>query len=91
MVALLIYFYSYQEYHRIALESCRSEMVAAGLADGMRVVGGSWKNVLGCVWIPLVAPLYGSIPAIHAQLSHFWAIDLVYVVSNKTVGAKIEA
>jgi len=66
-------------------------MVAAGLADGMRVVGGSWKNVLGCVWIPLVAPLYDSIPAFHAQLPHFWTIDLVYVVSNKTVRGKIQA
>jgi hypothetical protein len=93
MVALLIYFYSYQEYHRIALEYRRSEMVAAGLADGMRgsFSGRSWTNVLGCVWIPLVAPLYGSIPAIHAQLSHFWTMDLVYVVSNKAVGGKIQA
>jgi Glycosyl transferase family group 2 len=93
MVALLIYFYSYQEYHRIALESRRSEMVAAGLADGMRgsFSDKSWKNVLGCVWIPLVAPLYDSIPAFHAQLPHFWTIDLVYVVSNKTVRGKIQA
>ena len=93
MVALLIYFYSYQEYHRIALKSCRSEMVAAGLADGMRgsFSGKPWKNVLGCVWIPLVAPLYDSIPAFHAQLPHFWTIDLVYVVSNKTVRGKIQA
>jgi hypothetical protein len=53
--------------------------------------GRSWNNVLGCVWIPLVAPLYGSIPRIHAQYSHFWTVDLVYVVSNKTVGGKIQA
>jgi hypothetical protein len=92
MVALLIYFYSYQKYHRIALESRKSEMVAAGLADGMRgsFSGRSWKNVLGCIYIPLVAPLYGSIPAIHAQLSHFWTMDLVYVVSNKTVGVRFK-
>lgn len=84
---LLVYFYSYQKYYRLASEARRNEMAAAGLVERMQ--GGfssrSWKNVFDCVWIPFVAPLYGSIPAIHAQLSHFWTLDLTYVVSSKPV------
>jgi hypothetical protein len=31
----------------------------------------------------LVAPMFGSIPASQAQISHFWTLDLVYAVSKK--------
>jgi hypothetical protein len=93
LIALLVYFYSYQKYHKICVEAREREMAAAGLADRMRgsFSRRSWKDVKDCIWIPFVAPLYGSIPAIHAQLSHFWTVDLLYVVSNKPVSRKIEA
>jgi hypothetical protein len=93
LVALLVYFYFYQKYHRICVEARGSEMAAAGLADRMRgsFSHRSWRDVVDCIWIPFVAPLYGSIPAIHAQLSHFWTLDLLYVVSNKPSSSKIEA
>ncbi|KAE8442384.1 hypothetical protein EG329_003400 [Mollisiaceae sp. DMI_Dod_QoI] len=90
LVTLLVYFYSYQEYHHLALEARQNEMVAAGLEEGMKgnFSTRSWKNVFDCVWIPFVAPLYGSIPAIHAQLCHFWTLDLTYIVSSKPVRRK---
>jgi Glycosyl transferase family group 2 len=90
LIALLVYFYSYQKYHRICVDTRHNEMVAAGLADRMRgsFSHRSWKDVMDCIWIPLVAPFYGSIPAIHAQLSHFGTLDLVYVVSSKPMSNK---
>jgi len=90
LVTLLVYFYSYQEYHRLALEARQNEMIAAGLAESMKgsFSARSWMNVFDCVWIPFVAPLYGSIPAIHAQLCHLWTLDLDYVVSSKPVRSK---
>jgi len=92
LVALLVYFCLYQKYHRICVENRQSEMADAGLADRMQgsFSHRSWKDVVDCVWIPLVAPFYGSIPAIHAQLSHFWTLDLLYVVSNKPLSSKEE-
>lgn len=87
LLTLLVFFFSYQNYHRLALKVRQYEMIAASLAGGMKgsFSSRSWKNVFDCVWIPFVAPLYGSIPAIHAQLCHFWTLDLTYVVSSKPV------
>jgi hypothetical protein len=42
-----------------------------------------WKNKLDYILIPVAAPIFGSIPAIQAQFSHFWTLDLVYTVSLK--------
>jgi hypothetical protein len=45
----------------------------------------------GVIWIPFVSPFYRSIPAIHAQLSHFWHLDLLHIVRNKPMNNKAEA
>ncbi|CAM6002915.1 unnamed protein product [Sphagnum balticum] len=88
-LSTLFYFFTYQTYHALSLQIRKCEMVNVGLADEMEKGDGfsarSWINVLDCVWIPFVAPLYGSLPAIQAQLGHFWSRELVYVVSNKPV------
>lgn len=62
LAALLTYFYSYQKYHRICVEARQSEMVAASLAESMRgsFSHRSWRDAVDCIWIPVVAPLYGS-------------------------------
>jgi hypothetical protein len=91
-LSILFFFYSYQKYHTLSLQIRKREMVTAGLADDMEKGDGfserSWGNALDCVWIPFVAPLYGSLPAIQAQLGHFWTREFVYVVSNKPVRGK---
>jgi hypothetical protein len=87
LVTLLIYFYSYETYHHLALQNRRNEMITVGLEEGMRGSFSERKlwNLVDCVCIPVVAPLFGSAPAIQAQLCHFWSAELDYVVSSKSV------
>lgn len=89
-LATLSFFYSYQRYYDLAAELRRTEAAGPDPAHHTRCHSTIkfWRNILDCIWLPIVAPLYGSLPAIHAQLMHFWTIDLVYVVSNKATKAK---
>jgi len=84
LLILIAYFCLYQKYHSICVEARQAEMATADLADGM--IGSfskrSWKNALDVIWIPFVAPLYGSIPAFYAQLSHFWTTKLVMLLAT---------
>lgn len=85
-LAVALYMGFYESYHHICVTSREAEMAAAGLADGMQ--GGfshrSFRqNFFDYFSIPIVAPLYGSIPATQAQICHFWTLDLVYTVSAK--------
>jgi hypothetical protein len=84
MVAM--YLTIYENFHKIAVSARKAEMKAAGLYEGMQnsfSYRNSWKNKLDYVLIPIVAPIFGSIPSIHAQICHFWTLDLVYTVSMK--------
>ncbi len=94
LLMTLTYFCFYSKYHRLCLQARIKEMENAGLAESMRENDSfstwTWKDMLNIIWLPFVAPLYGSIPAIHAQICHFWSLDLVYVVSCKPVRSKKE-
>lgn len=84
MVAL--YVALYESFHRICVTARTAEMKAAGLYDGMQQnfsYRSFWKTKLDYILIPIAAPIFGSIPAIQAQISHFWTLDLVYNVSQK--------
>lgn len=84
MVAL--YLNLYESFHHFAVTIRKAEMKAAGLYEGMENSfshRSSWSNKLDYVLIPVAAPIFGSIPAIHAQISHFWTLDLTYTVSLK--------
>jgi len=83
-VALLLFLY--EGYHRLCVEAREREMVEAGLSEGMRFSHRTVKkNFIDYVMVPLVAPIYGAIPAVQAQISHFWTLDLVYTVSTKVL------
>ncbi|ROT39788.1 hypothetical protein SODALDRAFT_273577 [Sodiomyces alkalinus F11] len=74
----------YERYHDVAVKNRHREMTEAGLADRLDFsYRGVKKNFIDYIMVPVVAPLYGSIPCAHAQLSHLWTIDLVYTVSMK--------
>lgn len=81
-----IYFALYENFHRICVNTRKAEMKAAGLYEGMRNAFSYrtfWGNILDYLMVPIAAPLFGSIPAIQAQMSHFYTLDLVYTVSRK--------
>lgn len=83
-VAVAFYIVFYERYHRICVMAREAEMKAASLANNMTFSHRTLKqNLLDYVIFPLVAPVYGSIPAAQAQICHFWTLDLVYSVSKK--------
>ncbi|CAH0049945.1 unnamed protein product [Clonostachys solani] len=78
------YIAMYERFHRLCVDAREKEMKEAGLAEGMNFSRRSFKkNCLDYIMVPLVAPLYGSIPCIQAEICHFWTLDLVYTVSKK--------
>lgn len=78
------YLFLYESYHRLAVKARERDMRHAGLDSGMSFSHRSLKrNILDYMLVPLVAPFYGTLPAMHAALSHFWTVDLVYKVSKK--------
>ncbi|ORY65869.1 glycosyl transferase family group 2-domain-containing protein [Pseudomassariella vexata] len=81
---IAFYLFLYESFHRINAANREREMNDAGLAKGMCFSHRNVKkNFIDYVMVPLVAPLYGSFPGAHAQISHFWTLDLVYTVSKK--------
>ena len=78
------YLFLYEGFHKICVESREKEMGDAGLLKGMHFSRREVKtNFIDYVMVPLVAPIFGSIPCAQAQIYHFWTLDLVYTVSKK--------
>ncbi|KAH8736997.1 glycosyl transferase family group 2-domain-containing protein [Ilyonectria robusta] len=79
-----IYLFMYESFHRVSVAAREKAMVKAGMADGMdfsrRSLGKNWKDYL---MVPLVAPLYGTIPSAQALICQLWNQNLVYTVSKK--------
>lgn len=79
-----VYLFLYENFHKICLETREKEMSYAGLTKGMHFSRREVKtNFIDYVMVPLVAPIFGSIPCAQAQICHFWTLDLVYTVSKK--------
>ncbi|KAF4996465.1 hypothetical protein FDECE_12438 [Fusarium decemcellulare] len=85
-----IYVFLYESYHRLGVASREREMVRAGLAGEMdfsrRSLRKNWADYLV---IPLVAPLYGTIPSAQALICQLWTQDLVYAVSKKATRRQV--
>jgi hypothetical protein len=87
-VLMTFYFTLYEQYHQAGVSDRQAEMKAAGLASSMhgtfsyRTFRGNFFDY--CIF-PLVGLFYGSIPAVQAQMSHFYTINLDYKVSKKPV------
>lgn len=85
------YLFLYESYHRLAVKARERDMRHAGLDEGMSFSHRSLKkNIFDYVLIPLVAPLYGTIPAMQAAVAQLWTVDLVYKVSKKEGRQKVE-
>jgi hypothetical protein len=90
-VTVAVYFFLYESFHRISVNTRKAEMKAAGLYEGMQnsfSYRSFYRNFVDYFMVPIAAPLFGSIPAIQAQISHFWTLDLVYTVSKKPTNAR---
>lgn len=78
------FMFLYESYHRVSVTMRQKEMVRAGLAEGMCFSYRNLKtNLVDYILIPLVAPLYGTIPSFQAEMTQLWTTDLVYTVSKK--------
>ena len=78
------YLFLYESLHRTSVAAREQEMKEAGLHRNMHFSYRSFrKNFMDYIMVPIVAPLYGAIPCIQAEISHFWTQDLVYTVSKK--------
>ncbi|KAL2270881.1 hypothetical protein VTJ83DRAFT_252 [Remersonia thermophila] len=78
------YLFLYEGFHKICVETREKEMSDAGLIKGMHFSHRRLKtNFIDYIMVPLVAPIFGSIPCAQAQIYHFWTLDLVYTVSKK--------
>ncbi|KAK4164258.1 glycosyl transferase family group 2-domain-containing protein [Cladorrhinum sp. PSN259] len=79
-----LYLALYEGFHRVCVDSREKEMSDANLTKGMHFSRRTIKkNIIDYVMVPLVAPIFGSIPCAQAQICHFWTFDLVYTVSRK--------
>lgn len=79
-----VYLMLYEGYHATGAGLRLAEMTAAGLAEHMVFSFRKFPgNLVDYAVSPLVAPLFGCVPALQAQFSHFWTQELVYAVSAK--------
>ncbi|KAM3522569.1 hypothetical protein NHJ13051_005602 [Beauveria bassiana] len=90
-MAIGAFLFLYESYHRLAVKARERDMRHAGLDSGMSFSHRSFrKNILDYFLIPLVAPLYGTVPAMQAAVAQLWTTDLVYQVSKKENRQKTE-
>lgn len=92
-IGTAVYLTLYESYHETGATLREAEMRSVGLAEHMVFSFRKFPgNVLDYAVSPLVAPLFGSVPALQAQFSQFWTQELVYAVSAKPeVMARIRA
>jgi hypothetical protein len=80
-----VVFIVYDDYHRLCVNARAQDMRRAKISEttfSFRKRFG-WNALLERVSIPVVACLYGAVPALHAQICHLWTDSLVYTVSRK--------
>ena len=86
------YLFLYERFHETCVAVREREMLDAGLAKGMHFCRRAWrKNLVDYFLVPLVAPIFGSIPCAQAQLCHFFTLDLVYTVSRKVTRQRVKS
>lgn len=85
-ICMMVFFRLYESYHHTGVTAREAEMRRAGLYDQMQ--GGfthrHWRrNILDYFIFPVAGTVFGSIPAIVAEISHFYTDRLTYRVSKK--------
>jgi hypothetical protein len=85
-VCMMVFFRLYETYHHTCVTAREAEMRRAGLYDQMQ--GGfthrHWRsNFVDYFVFPVAGTIFGSIPAVVAEISHFYTDRLTYRVSKK--------
>ncbi|KAF2213719.1 hypothetical protein CERZMDRAFT_39472 [Cercospora zeae-maydis SCOH1-5] len=86
---MLCYFYLYDRYHKLCVGLRQEEMRQAGLLGDMEDNDSITTNIFQLAGLfeaalfPIGGVVFGAIPAIQAELSHFFTERLTYVVSLK--------
>jgi hypothetical protein len=77
----------YEDYHKLCVNSRAQDMRRAGINDATFSFRKNWMwaSLLERISIPIVACLYGAVPAVQAQICHLWTENLVYIVTPKPV------
>jgi hypothetical protein len=77
----------YEDYHKLCVNARAQDMRRAGIAETTFSFRKHWiwASVLERASVPVVAFLYGAVPALHAQICHLWTDKLVYTVTPKPV------
>lgn len=77
----------YERWHGICVRSRRFEMQSANVSNTGYSDRTWWHldHLFERICFPIAGTIFGSIPAAHAVLSHFWTDRLVYRVSKKPV------
>ena len=86
LAATVFFIYMYETYHSMCVRMREDEMKRVGLYDEMSdgFAYRSWKvNWTDYVALPINGTLYGSMPALVAQICHLWTDRLTYRVSAK--------
>ena len=89
LISMMCVFFCYETFHKVSIQNREIEMQNAGLYDGMVASGNSFghrslkENTVDYFLFTISGFLFGSLPAIHAQLSHLWSLELAYGVSKK--------
>jgi hypothetical protein len=75
----------YDRWHAVCVNSRARDMARAGLADTGFSFRTWWytRHLLERICFPIAGTIFGAIPAVHAEISHFWTERLVYQVSKK--------
>lgn len=75
----------YDRWHSLCVNARARDMSKAGISDtGLSF--RAWyrpQQLAERICFPIAGTVFGSIPAIHAEMSHFWTDRLVYRVSTK--------
>jgi len=82
-VGMNIAFCFYEGYHSVSVNARANDMDRAGLPDGFTFRSWHWKYLMERIFFPVAGTIFGSIPAVQAEVSHFWTDRLVYRVSKK--------
>ncbi|KAI9873753.1 MAG: hypothetical protein M1830_010630 [Pleopsidium flavum] len=85
-LCMMFFFWLYESYHYTCVQAREDEMRRAGLYEQMQ--GGftyrHWRwNMLDYFIFPVSGTVFGSIPAIVAEMCHFYTSRLTYRVSKK--------
>lgn len=79
----------YDRWHSICVSARMNDMVRAGISDTGFSYRSWWhpRHLLERICFPIAGTVFGSVPAVHAEICHFWTDRLVYRVSEKPMFA----